>query len=678
MIYGLLKNYIPGLIKLLEEFVMKTRHKSMILSITMSVIFTLSCITLGSVNKTYAASIGQELLITEVMPMSQAINDSYEYIELYNNSDRNIDLKDYKLPIQNIDITASKVLSPKGILVVCLNGSTTIDSFNSFYGTALTADKYTTLPFLKEVLSNSSAESILLAKDDGTVVARAQYSPGDFGVKTSVTYKYAETGFDMVRLGQSQSPTPGSVSANQIPQNGIYVTGVTLNKSFVTMNINQTAVLYATVAPATAYNKSLVWTSNNSSIVEVNQNGVLTAKAEGVANITVTTVDGGFTAYCTVYVGRVPVTGITLDAASALIGVGNAIILTPSVTPVNATNKSVSWKSSNTNIAAVDSNGIVIGKAAGSAAITAVTADGNYSAVCNVTVYDGSTFIKVTGITLDKTSVTLTQGKVIILAAQITPANATNKQVKWSSNNTNVAVVDNQNGILTAKQPGTALITAETVNWGYKAYCYVTVTSDNNNYIPVTNVDLSTNVIELSKGEKEKLNAIITPANATNKSVTWSSDNPSVVSVDNNGNISALNNGLAVVSVKTMDGNHMDRCFVIVKGNENTDTGIFRIRLNKTSIRIKEGKYEKLTAIITPGNLKNTALIWKSSNSNVASVNEEGRVFGNKEGTAVVTVSTKDGRYSASCEVQITHGKGFGNGNGKAKGHLDRDFDWED
>jgi uncharacterized protein YjdB len=648
---------------------MKAKYKLKMFSFITAVFFTVCCLNQASVNTIYAASTGPELLITEVMPMSQTTDDAYEYIELYNNTDRNIDLKDYKLPLQNIDITASKNISPKGVLVICLKGSTTLDKFNTFYGTAITQDKYITLPFVNEVLGSSSNESIVLAKDDGTVISRAQYSSTDFQAKKSVTYKYPETGFDMARLGQNQNPTPGSVTYDQVPQNGTKVTGVTLNKSFITMNANQTAVLYATVAPATAYNQYVIWTSDNSNIVEVNQNGVLNSKAEGVAHITVTTVDGGFADVCTVYVGSIPVKGITLNAANLSVGIGQAVILTASVTPENATNKSVTWKSSDTNVATVDPNGIATGKAAGKAAITATTADGNYSAVCNITVYDVNNVIRVTGISLDKANVALTAGKVIILEARITPLDATNKTVTWTSSDNSVAAVDYNSGIVTAKRSGAAWITAATVDGGYKAYCNITVTDDNGSYIPVSNIELNTNVLEMTKGQSKKLTAAISPANATNKSVTWSSDNPSAASVDDNGNVSALNKGIAVITVKTADGNLKDRCFVIVRDDKTKDTEVLKIRLNKTSICIRKGKFEKLTPIITPGNLKNTALIWKSSNSKVAYVTSDGRVFGKNEGNAVITVSTKDGKHSATCKVQVTNEKGPGNGKGKAKGH---------
>ena len=99
---------------------MKTRYKSSMFGFITAMFFTMACLNLASVNNVYAASIGPELLITEVMPMSQNTDNSYEYIELYNNSDRNIDLEDYKLPLQNIDIATSKIIAPKGILVLCL------------------------------------------------------------------------------------------------------------------------------------------------------------------------------------------------------------------------------------------------------------------------------------------------------------------------------------------------------------------------------------------------------------------------------------------------------------------------------------------------------------------------------------------------------------------------------
>jgi uncharacterized protein YjdB len=465
---------------------MKTNYKLKAMIFTIAVLFTLSFLTQGLTRNVYATSSFQELLITEVMPMSQTSNDAYEYIEIYNNSNRNIDLKDYILPSLNMDITTSKIISPKGVLVICTKGSTTLDNFNTFYNTALTAEKYITLPFVNEVLSNNTPTSILLYKDDNTLVVRAQYNATDFQAKKGVTYKYTETGFDMLMIGQSQNPTPGIISIEQVSQKGTSVTGISLNTPLITMGINQSAVLLATIAPVTATNKNVLWTTSNSSIVEVSQKGVLVLKAEGVAYITATTVDGGLIAVCTVLVKKIPVTGVTLNKTSSTLEVGKSIKLTALVTPTNATNKSVNWKSGNSNIATVDSNGTVVGKAVGEVVITVTTVDGKLKGTCTIT----------------------------------------------------------------------------------------------------------------------------------------------------------------------------------VKNSEKTNIPSSIIRLNKKSIQIKVGYFEKLTPIITPGNLKKTGITWKSSKPDVAYVTEDGRVYGRKEGTTIITVTTKDGA-TATCSVQIIYGKNSGKGHSK-------------
>lgn len=646
---------------------MKTNYKLKPFNFVLAGFLMMAFSTAATVTKAYAASSGPDVLITEVMPLSQTNDDSFEYIELYNNTDKNIDLKDYKLPLQNIDVATSKIISPKGVLVVCTKGSTTLQAFNNFYGTSLTSDKFITLPFVNEVLSNSSAASVLFAKDDGTVISRAQYGTTDFQVKKSITYKYPETGFDMITLGKSQNPTPGSIASNQIPPTGISVTSVTLDKSFVTMDVSKTAVLYATVAPATAVNKSVIWTSNNPAVVEVNQSGVLTSKAVGVAKITVTTVDGAFTDDCTIVVDKVPVTGVTLDKTSSSIEVGKAIVLAVSVTPENATNKAVTWRSSNSNIASVDSNGIVYGKAAGEAIITVETVDLNYKAICKVIVTNTNAVVPVRGVTLDKTNVTLNQGKVIVLTPQINPANATNKKVTWKSSDSSVATVDS-NGIVIAKNIGWSLITATSEDGGYMGYCLVRVDKVADNIVPVKDIELNTKIVQMNKGGNETLKAKVSPDDATNKSVTWSTENPSVITIDSNGKITALNRGIAIVTASTVDGKFKDSCIVIVWDNDSSweDKEIFRLRLNKTFLWIKEGKHEQLTPIITPGYLKKTNLVWKSDDNSIASVTEDGRVYGKNEGRTTIRV-LKGGKELAKCTVWVTDNKDNGNGKGKGQ-----------
>jgi C1A family cysteine protease/uncharacterized protein YjdB len=168
----------------------------------------------------------------------------------------------------------------------------------------------------------------------------------------------------------------------------------------------------------------------------------------------------------------VNVTGVSLDKTAITLNPLNTQTLIATVTPTNATNKNVTWTSSNTSVATV-ANGVVTANAVGTAVITATTADGGYTATCNVTVT--SSVVNVTGVSLDKTAITLNPLNTQTLIATVTPTNATNKNVTWSSSNGAVATVTN--GVVTANAVGTAVITVTTADGGYTATCNVTVTN---------------------------------------------------------------------------------------------------------------------------------------------------------------------------------------------------------
>jgi uncharacterized protein YjdB len=144
------------------------------------------------------------------------------------------------------------------------------------------------------------------------------------------------------------------------------------------------------VAPATATNKTVTWSSDHPEIAEVNaETGLITAKAAGVAVITVKTEDGNYTDTCTVTVNpaTVSVTGVTLDRDAASLTVGGTTTLTATVAPATATNKTVTWSSDHPEIAEVNAEtGLITAKAAGVAVITVTTEDGGKTATCTVNV----------------------------------------------------------------------------------------------------------------------------------------------------------------------------------------------------------------------------------------------------------------------------------------------------
>jgi hypothetical protein len=170
------------------------------------------------------------------------------------------------------------------------------------------------------------------------------------------------------------------------------VTGVSLSDTTASVNAGSTITLTATVKPSDATNKSVSWSSSNTAVATVSSAGVVTGVKEGNATITVKTQDGSKTASCLITVTNIPVsvTGVTLTPSTASVNIGGTAQLTATVVPSNASNKKVSWSSSNLNIATVSSDGLVSGIAAGSATITVITDDGKFEADCEVLVKEGT------------------------------------------------------------------------------------------------------------------------------------------------------------------------------------------------------------------------------------------------------------------------------------------------
>ena len=170
--------------------------------------------------------------------------------------------------------------------------------------------------------------------------------------------------------------------------------GLYLDRDGLGMNVGEQMRLTATLLPV-GVDAELTWSSSDDGIAVVGEDGTVTAVAEGEAVITVKTVDGGHTAECTVTVEKpaVPATGVTLDRTEATLKIGDVLTLTATVTPYDATDKSVTWSSSDDEIAVVDEDGTVTAVAEGEAVITVKTVDGGHTAECKVTVKDVSTAV---------------------------------------------------------------------------------------------------------------------------------------------------------------------------------------------------------------------------------------------------------------------------------------------
>lgn len=182
------------------------------------------------------------------------------------------------------------------------------------------------------------------------------------------------------------------VSAFTVLDDKVPVTGITLSQKTASMKVGDTKTITATIDPENATNKEITTISDNEKVATFGSDGKITAIGAGTANVTVTTVDGGFAASCVVTVSEatVAVTGVTIEPTTASIEVGKTTKLTATVAPDNATDKSVTYKSSDETKATVASDGTITAVAVGTADITATTMDGAKIAVCTITVTEAA------------------------------------------------------------------------------------------------------------------------------------------------------------------------------------------------------------------------------------------------------------------------------------------------
>ncbi len=350
----------------------------------------------------------------------------------------------------------------------------------------------------------------------------------------------------------------------------VKVSKLTLNRTSVSLTKKgQTYQLKATASPSNATTKSVTWKSSNTKVVTVNSAGRLTAVGNGSATITATAKDGSKkTATCKVTV-KIPtvvkVSKLALNRTSvSLTKKGQTYQLTATASPSNATNKSVTWQSSNTKVVTVNSSGKLTAVGNGSATITATAKDGSKkTATCKVTVKI-PTVVKVNSVSLNYTDVRLSsKGQTLQLTATVSPSNASNKSVKWTSSNTKVATVSSS-GKVTAVANGNTTITATAADGsGKKDICAVTVNipkpadptpTPTPSVVKVSSVSLNQSSLSLTKkGQTAQLSASVSPSNATNKSINWSSSNSNVATVSN-GVITAVGNGNATITATAADG----------------------------------------------------------------------------------------------------------------------------
>src|SRR6218665_4081448 len=431
----------------------------------------------------------------------------------------------------------------------------------------------------------------------------------------------------------------------------VAVDGVTISPSAVSVKVDETAKLTASVTPENAADKSLTWNSSDNNIATVEE-GTVTGKSIGTATITVTSKSNpSKSAVCAVTVegggggwgvwgggggGGVWVEGITPPAAAS-VTVNATVTLTPVITPADA-DKSLTWTSNDDHIASV-AEGVVTGKSPGTVTITAVSkSNPTKSAACAVTV--SAVPVPLTALGVSPASASLLVNGELRLNAVFPPENTTDRAVTWTSSAEAIATVD-ANGLVKAKTAaGQATVTVKSASDPTKtAACVIAGTATAK---PLEGLTVVPAGLPLQVGGARQLEVNVTPADATERRVTFESSDVAKASVSATGAVTALAAGTAVITVTSVsDPTKTARCEVTV-----TDILVTGITVTSpvAPAAVLEDKTLQLGVVVEPSNAANKELTWTSSDDSRAAVDPNtGMVTGKLKGTVTITAASKDG-----------------------------------
>ncbi len=417
------------------------------------------------------------------------------------------------------------------------------------------------------------------------------------------------------------------------------VSGITVDPKEVTLDLNAYKTLHATIAPDNLIGVKLQWKSSNESIVKIVESSALTVTIQGVggghAVISAINQDNVVVGYSAITVLQ-PVTTVTLSETAATLDLSVKYLqLRASVSPVNAVNKDVTWSTTDSTKATVNANGLVTLLRPGTVTIIATSKD-NPAAVayCNLNIQ-----VPVTSVSLDESNKTMYVGQTARLTYLVNPTNASNNSVIWTSTNTSVATVD-ATGKVTAKSVGTAVIILKSVNGGNSVYCTITVKQ------VATGIKFDVAQLNLKTGEVYNINVSLTPKNSTDVGIVWNSSDTKVATVDAYGKVIAKNAGTTIIMARTEAGG-VAYCRVTVT------QAVKGLILNFSEKTIFKGGEFTLDATINPSTATMLDVTWKSSNTKIATVSNKGVVKGLEGGVAVITCTSVDGGFSATCVVTV-------------------------
>ncbi len=457
-----------------------------------------------------------------------------------------------------------------------------------------------------DVADEVKAESqVNVAKEDTEVAVPVESALTDTVAWVDSTKTVASGSADgYEEVGKSNVTDPSTIATaifmkmSSPSDNNTAVTGISISPSSISaLTVGNTTTLSATVEPSNATNKEVTWTSSDDAVASVS-GGVVTGKKAG--SVTITAKAGDKNATCSITVKDAVVDTLSLDKTTATVTVGSTVAITAT------SNNTVSWTTSDATVASVTSSGVVSGVKAGTATITAKA--GSKTVTCAVTVTAQDT------LTLDKTTASVTVGSTVTITA------TSNNTVTWSGSDTTIATVSTT-GVVTGVKAGTATITAKA---GTKTVtCTVTVTAQDTLTLDKTTASVI-------------IGSTVTITATSNNTVTWSSSDTAIATVSATGVVTGVKAGTATITAKA--GAKTVTCTVTVTASST-------LTLNKTTAKVFTSENVTITST------SNGTVTWSSSDTAIATVNSSGVVTGVKAGSATITATV--GTVKVTCAVTV-------------------------
>ena len=564
------------------------------------------------------------------------------------------DASDKVLYWSSSDESVAKV--NEGVITAIGRGTVMLTATSRDGGKTATCEVTVTDPNYKELKSiKMNQETVILKKGENGWIG-VTYNPSDASdkvlywsssdesvakVNEGVVTAIGEGKAILTATARAGGKTASCTVTVENP-NFVHIDEIKMKTEELNLNKGENGWVGVTYSPSNASNKVLTWKSSNEEVVTVRE-GNVKAVGEGKAVLTATSEDGGKTTSCIVTVVDpkfVHIDEIKMKTEELNLNKGENGWIGVTYNPSNASNKVLTWKSSNGDVAIVrEGNVKAVGE--GTAILTATSEDGGKTASCKVIVTGGKKHLE--NIALKTTTLEMKPGEGKTIYVEYNPSDVEDKVLYWTSNNEKVVTV--REGYVKAVGEGTTTITATSRDGNKTATCKITVSDGT---VKLQNIKLSSSTEILKKGEQKTIYVTYNPSNVTDKTLYWTSSDEKVATI-REGFVKAIGDGVATLTATSRDGEKKVSCQVVVI---NKSQEIESISLKTTKETIEKGEEKTIYAVYNPSDVKDKTLYWISSNTSVVTV-EKGRVKAVGKGTATITAVSRDGGKTASCEITV-------------------------